>query len=268
MKPMLAHDYNKRGKSITYPAFVQPKLDGIRVIAHTERLGVKYYSRLGNEFNTLGHLSQRINDMFPQGTYLDGEIYVHGMGFEDICSAVKRDVPNLDSKRMEFWVFDFPSEKQFEMRNELLKTYSSQSMTGPLVFLPAMLVKNEDEMKKAHKIIVQRGYEGTMIRNADAPYVEKRSIHLQKYKNFMDEEFEIIGTKECTGKDAGLIKFICVTKAGVEFDVEPSGSDVSRREMWKNRESYHGKWITVKFQNYTNGGAPRFPSGISIRDYE
>jgi hypothetical protein len=29
-----------------------------------------------------------------------------------------------------------------------------------------------------------------------------------------------------------------------------------------------GKQLTVRYQGLTNGGVPRFPIGVSVRDYE
>lgn len=268
MKPMLAHDYNKRGKDIVYPAYVQPKLDGIRVIAHRTANGVRYYSRNEKEFHTLGHLSAQIMAISPPDSYLDGEVYVHGMPFENICSAVKRDKPNIDSKKMQYWVFDIVTNDDFMFRADLIMAYAKQNNSESLRFLPCAIVDNEDEMKIAHARFMKAGFEGTMIRNGRSKYEQKRSVNLQKYKDFQDEEFEIIGSKQATGKDAEMVIFVCKTNKGIEFDVEPMGDDDSRREMWSNRNNYVGQWLTVKFQNYTNSGAPRFPVGMAIRNYE
>ena len=44
-----------------------------------------------------------------------------------------------------------------------------------------------------HDEFASEGYEGIMLRNPDSKYEFKRSKHLQKYKKFIDEEFEVIG---------------------------------------------------------------------------
>ncbi len=274
---MLAHDYSKRGKDIIYPAYVQPKLDGIRVIAHRTANGVRFFSRNEKEFHTLGHLCAQIMAISPPGAWLDGEIYVHGGSFESICSAVKRDKPNIDSKKMQYWCFDIAQldvshSWAFQHRNKMLKEFAENNKGKELIFLPAVLVENELQMMKVHKIFIANGFEGTIIRNAHANYVNKRSINLQKYKDFDNEEFEIIGMKQATGKDVGMIIFICITKKGVEFDVEPAGSDDLRREMWNraygNEGLFEGKKLSVKFQGYLQSGAPRFPTAGVVRDYE
>ena len=41
--PMLAHDYFKRGKDIKFPAYIQPKLNGVRMVAHKDSTGILLY---------------------------------------------------------------------------------------------------------------------------------------------------------------------------------------------------------------------------------
>ena len=55
---------------------------------------------------------------------------------------------------------------------------------------------------------------------------------------------------------------------GNEFTVRPEGSYEHRKKLNRNATKYIGKKLTMKFQAYTKGGVPRFPVGISIRDYE
>ena len=52
------------------------------------------------------------------------------------------------------------------------------------------------------------------------------------------------------------------------FDVRPKGTLEERKEMLLNGESYLNKNLTVKFFELTDRGVPRFPVGISLRDYE
>ena len=89
-----------------------------------------------------------------------------------------------------------------------------------------------------------------------------------KYKEFVDDEFDIIDVVEATGRDAGTAVFVCVTKDGKKFNVKPKGDKKLRSEYFSNREKYINKKLTVKYQGLSDDGIPRFPSGITIRDYE
>jgi ATP-dependent DNA ligase len=59
---------------------------------------------------------------------------------------------------------------------------------------------------------------------ADEPYQEgKRSAHLAKLKEFLEEDFEIIGVTEGVGKMAGLAIFDCRAANGNPFAVKLEG---------------------------------------------
>jgi DNA ligase-1 len=50
--------------------------------------------------------------------------------------------------------------------------------------------------------------------------------------------------------------------------VKPEGTIKERERYYREREEYMGKQLTVRFQNLTALGVPRFPVGVTIRDYE
>jgi DNA ligase-1 len=121
-----------------------------------------------------------------------------------------------------------------------------------------------------HKQFTNNGFEGTIIRNKKGVYkVGHRSADLQKYKDFFDDEYKIVGAHEGVGKAKGAVTWICVTEAGEEFDVVPKGSMEKRQEWWRDREKYFGEMLTVKYQNLTaDRKVPYLPSGLAIRNYE
>ena len=97
-------------------------------------------------------------------------------------------------------------------------------------------------------------------------YKEGRSKDLLKYKKFMDAEFEVVGHHEAK---FGLPVPIFDCKVGDKtFGVMMKGDFESRADRMKNVTDYYGKLLTVKFQELSSDGIPRFPVGISFRDYE
>jgi hypothetical protein len=60
----------------------------------------------------------------------------------------------------------------------------------------------------------------------------------------------------------------CITPKGVEFGCRPEGTREDRQELFRKGAEYVGKMLTVKYQNLTPDGVPRFPVGKTIRDYE
>jgi hypothetical protein len=95
-----------------------------------------------------------------------------------------------------------------------------------------------------------------------------RSHDLQKYKEFFEDEFQIIGFKEGDGRDKGTVIWVCKTegKDGKEFSVRPRGSVALRTELYKNAHEWVGKQLTVIYQERMESGIPRFPVGKSVRD--
>ena len=85
-KAMLAHKYNP--DKADYPAFIQPKLDGVRCLFTAEGA----FSRTHNQFMNVDHIEKALKPFFAKNptTVLDGELYNHGLkdNFEKTCQSV------------------------------------------------------------------------------------------------------------------------------------------------------------------------------------
>lgn len=126
---------------------------------------------------------------------------------------------------------------------------------------------NEDEMMLAFEKFLEQGYEGLMVRNMKARYVNKRSYDLQKVKEFQDSEFTVTGVEEGRGKLAGHAIFVCKTSSGVEFRAKMKGETSALKKYFEHPELALGKQLTVKYQGVTNkSGVPRFPVGIRFKE--
>lgn len=267
--PMLAHSFQKRGHNIKYPAYVQPKLDGVRCLAKkVDSNTIKYYSRMGKEFTTLEHLTPSLLKIMQVDQVLDGEIYSHDMTFQELIRLIKRLRPN--SNKLGYHVYDLvDTTKSFEDRYTILKDSFSKFASDHITLLLANTVEDKEEISEKHAEYVAAGYEGVIIRNKAGKYkLKSRSADLQKYKEFKDKEFVITGGKESTGSEVGCIIFDVKNDKGQEFAVRPRGSFSQRRKWMRDINSLIGKKLTVRYQELTDDGIPRFPVGIGIRDYE
>lgn len=244
--PMLAHAWLEKEKYISEPFYVQPKLDGVRLIV--SRSGC--FSRTGKPVSGVEHLARGLDD----GEYLDGECYAPNKTFEEITSIFK-----MNPHQLEFHVFDY-----FDLKRPYLTFDERKSR----ITVDTFLVKNKSEVKGYHDLFVNQGYEGIMIRDPASVYeIGKRSNYLLKYKSFQTEEYPIVDVKEGTGREKGAAIWVC--KVGDHtFSVRPEGTVESRKRMFNEKDAYVGKELTVKFQNLTALGIPRFPVGLAIRDYE
>lgn len=244
--PMLANKWEDREKYITEPFYVQPKLDGVRLIVSNSGC----FSRTGKPVLGVEHLARGLAD----GEYFDGECYAPNKTFEEITSIFKTNPKNL-----EFHIFDY-----FNIHAPYL-TFEERKNR---ITVDTFLVKNKSDIKGYHELFVNQGYEGIIIRDPMSVYeIGKRSNYLLKHKYFQTEEYRIVDVNEGTGREKGAAIWVC--KVGEHtFSVRPVGTLESRKDLFINKHKYIGKDLTVKFQNLTALGIPRFPTGLVIRDYE
>ena len=254
--PMLANKWEDRQKYISEPFYVQPKLDGVRLLVSKDG-GISRTGKIIPGTEILG-------EGLEEGQYVDGEAFDPNLNFEELTSTFK-----TDPLKLKFYVFDFFDLKKcpmtFEERWDVVKSLSNPHYE----YVETFSVKKHTDMNGFHKMFMQQGYEGTMIRDKDSMYeVGQRSNYLLKHKDFQTEEYEITGAKTGHGRDADAVVWVCKTQDGREFNVRPEGTIVQREEDYKNHKKYIGKMLTVRFQNLTAIGVPRFPVGVVIRDYE
>lgn len=264
MLPMLAKAPGK-GK-ITFPAWIQPKLNGVCNLAENNST-VIHHSRGGHNFETVSHLDKWIKQLNPPAP-LHGELYKHGWSLQKIGSYTK-DLKD-DCDVLEYWVYDIAwLNVPYDSRVIWIQQLRNLPEDCPIKYTPTYVVHSMDEAKKYHDEFVADGYEGAMLKNRDGLYMfQFNSKDIEKMKSFQDAEFKIIGGKEGQGLDSGCIIYRCMTEKGREFDVRPRGSVYDRQQMFNNLSNDIGKSLTVRFPEYTDSGIPSQPVGIAIRDYE
>jgi ATP-dependent DNA ligase len=269
--PMLAFDYEKKEKYIKYPCLVQPKLDGMRLIIIINNGKAKLFSRTRKEILTLPHLVEEAEKLFPnQSIILDGEAYTHELkhDFNRLMSLIKRDEVHKDSKLIQFHCYDVVGQEPWPDRNRE-KSIKINQEGFYFKNVDTSIANNFEMIKEYFSLYLDNNYEGLMIRDIKASYENKRSPYLLKYKEMMDEEFEIIGCEEGNGKLLGKLgAMVCKTKSGEIFKAKPNGSIEHLEELFKNKETLLGKLATIKFQGYTPKPreVPRFPVLKAIRE--
>jgi len=266
--PMLAHDYNKRGKDALFPCFVQRKYDGVRCIGMP---GKGIFSRLKKQFPHLEHIVEELS-MLPADMILDGELYTNELTFQEIVGMVKRETlkkgDEVKQVQIKFHIYDAVNEWTYEQRNLMLQRLFKKHPFKHLVLVQTDVCESEDQMKEMHANYVAEGYEGIMLRNKQGLYKNARSVDLLKYKEFFDAEYKITGFTEGQGVEEGCVIWQCVTEDGNEFNCRPRGTREDRQQLFLHGDKYVGKLLTVRYQEKTDTNMPRFPVGISIRDYE
>ena len=270
IEPMSAHEFKKRFKGDFTNLYSQPKLDGMRCIVSKDGM----FSKKGNPILSAPHIFDAIEPLFNENpaTIFDGELYADKLkdGFNEIMSIARKTKPTPKDiaesvKVLEYWVFDIITDDVFSVRfnnlSQILKNIPST------VIVPTKRVTNKTDLDKLYQGYIAKGEEGQMVRLGNSPYERKRSTNLLKRKEFQDTEFTIVSLNEGKGNSAGMIKSVSlVTDDGVNFDAGIKGNQEYLISLMVNPEQYVGSEATVRFQNLTPEGKPRFGVVYQIWD--
>lgn len=164
---------------------------------------------------------------------------------------------------LRYYIFDIIEFTiSFNQRNLILIRIPNSSS---LTLVPGLKIVDFDELNCFMDFALSENYEGSIIRNPNGLYEMKRSKNLIKYKNFIDAEYKVVGYTQGKGKDLNSVIWICEI-LGETFNVRPIGTKAKRVELFNNGKFYIGKMLTVRYQELTKRGIPRFTVGIGFRD--
>ena len=253
--------------------YMSEKYDGYRAIWN----GKDFVSRNNNIFN----VPIWFKAWMPPSISLDGELFLGRDKFQK-CGIFRKKVP-IDKEWIEadvkYQIFDCPSlDKPFEERYQFINDIVMErlkcntpefSITKcPLTITKQTKVISIKQLEKEFKEIIKKKGEGLMLRCPHSPYEGKRTAHLLKYKSEYDDECIIDGYKEGTGKYLGKLgAFHCKLKSNpiIKFDI--SGMDDKIRDNYLETHPI-GTIITFKYMGLTDGGVPRHPQYLRIRESE
>ena len=278
-KPMLAYPVSKKPIDYNKPVFIQPKLDGVRCLIQYDNSKVTAYSRTGKEWKNIDHILENLAPWFKNNstTVLDGELYNHDLkdDFEQIISLVRRQKPDdidmLESRDIvQFHCYDIihPDNNVFKDRNNFIKNCLPESYC--VKHVPTNLVDDETKAQAYHRINLENGYEGSIVRTNNV-YQNKRSHSLRKFKDFHDAEAQIIGYETGAGKREGTLgKFIMQDDNGIQFGCPPGKGFTYKdmADMLNNINDYIGETATFTYFERTKAGSYRHPLFKCIRNYE
>jgi len=287
-RPMLAFEFKKRPKkapSMGETVSVQHKFDGMRCMADPNTGTL--WSRTGRQIFGLAHIEAEVRGLRSacekHGVrYLDGEIYLHGLSFQKIVSRLRfrSKSSSLDAKaaaELQYHCFDCiatDTEAPFDWRQSSLADIVSPAARRSSIVLADTWDVDVTDLDECLASSVAEGYEGIIVRTnaSSAPYeVGKRSAFLLKLKQFMDEEFECCdfqaerGSVEAGAPTLGALVLRLGDGTKRTFQARPAMTRERRQEIWDARSSFVGRTVTVKFQEKTDEGVPRFPTAVGFR---
>lgn len=268
---MLCYPFEeKRLHKWGFPVLVQPKLDGVRCGLDFDDLGnIILRSSTQEVITSVPHINADIEELCDVASIpipkLDGELYVHGLSFEEIYSITSRTVNLHDQfERIQFHVFDLiePCYPQY-IRTDKLRDFSRAiSSYHSIKIVQTRVAFDFEQVWEHYNAYLSEGYEGIIVRDINAPYIKRRSTQIMKFKPKKDDYYTIIGMNEEIDKYGNpkgrLGSLICLGSTGDTFTVGSGLTDQVRNELWG--QDLTGWLVHVQYQSTFSGtGVPRFP---------
>jgi DNA ligase-1 len=220
------------------------------------------------------------------GFVLDGEIM--SSSFQALMTQARRqsgakaddtvfhvfDIIPLADFRNGYW--NTQQRKRLEILDKI--AYVIDKMAN-VVLVKGILVDldtaaGRDQMDRYFSNALALGLEGIMVKDMEAPYECKRSVHWMKIKPVADFDLKVIQVVEGEGKYVGMMgALLCEgTDDGklIRVSVGSGFSDEQRAEIWKNRRKALGQTAVVMCdavtQSNTGEYSLRFPRFKTFRD--
>ena len=290
---MLAHDSANHEKKMIGMKMLDYKLDGVRVLAiyNKDNNTVTMYSRNGKQFLNFGHVEKEIIEKlaskFTESMVLDGEMV--SSSFQALMKQVHRK-DNVEATDAKYALFDILTLDEFQKGKSILGCRDRHNALVELItdtdhmFVVDKVECNLDTQEGQkifsdyNKIAIEKGFEGIMIKDVDAPYECKRSHFMLKAKPFIEVSLEIKDTEEGTGRNAGKLgALICEGKDDDKFirvNVGSGLTDDNRDTFWADRERLVGQIVEIRAdaitqnQDTENEWSLRFPRFMRFRGFE
>lgn len=292
MRPMRAVDADL--DKLRYPLFLFPKIDGLRGIileqlyTRTMRSFSNIYTH--NKFNQAGY------PWFDSELTLGPDWTLPNLVTHTNSALMSHEgEPDIRVNVFDYLVkLDQPYHKRYDAAIPLVEQYLRDGVEL-FKMIPYVECQNKDDVQTHHKQNVEKGYEGSVLRDPLAAYKEGTSTVNEggylRLKDFTDTEGVVIGviegkinnnpktlnklglTERSTHKanmiPSGMIGTLIVKNlyTGQIQDVSPGTMTHAERVFFfLNQEYILGKIIKYQFFNYAIKDKPRFPTFQSFRD--
>jgi DNA ligase-1 len=288
---MLADDSKKHEKKMTGEVYVEPKLDGVRVITicDVEKDEVKMFSRNGKELLNFPRILEQFDSMLDQmseSMVFDGEV------MSDDFQTLMREIHRKGGAKTDDAVlnlFDCMPLEYFKegsypyalnTRKELLQSFTYGPNISIVEFV-AMNLDDDDGQKQFadyNKLCIDKGFEGIMVKPITGIYECKRSSLWLKVKPFIEVSLKVVDTEEGTGRNVGKLGALIVEGKDmdkfIKTNVGSGLTDTDRETFWKAKDKLIGQIVEVRADAITQNQdtkdewSLRFPRFLRFRGFE
>ena len=260
---MLASGYDEKlVNKIQWPAGVQLKLDGMRFNAIVRDNKCEFRSRNGKEIHLLGNLEQEfINYANGMDCVFDGELLVvdndkilnRQTGNGILNKAVKGTISEAEAAMVRAQIWDFIPYIYFTdgydptPYNDRYLRLTNMKLSGKVSLVPTYVASDINVARERFEHFFSQGEEGTILKDLNAPWEDKRSKHQIKFKGELECDLKVVGVEEGTGKYVGKLgALICESEDGVIKVNVGSGFSDEDRETIKEQDVI-GKVVAIKY---------------------
>ena len=288
---MLADDSKKHEKKMTGDVYVEPKLDGVRVITicDVDKDEVRMYSRNGKELNNFPKILEQFDSMLDQmaeSMVFDGEV------MSDDFQTLMREIHRKGGAKTDdavLNVFDCLPLEAFKeggyagsltVRKGMLNEYEFGPNISKVEYVRMNLSEDDGQKMFAdyNKLCIDKGFEGIMVKPMGGVYECKRSSLWLKVKPFIEVSLKVIDTEEGTGRNAGKLGALIVEGTDmdkfIKTNVGSGLTDNDREEFWKAKDKLIGQIVEIRADAITQNQdtkdewSLRFPRFLRFRGFE
>jgi len=286
---MLADDSKKHESKIKGQVYVEPKLDGVRVIAICDKAKseVVLMSRNGKELVNFPHINTQFEHMLAeldQSWIFDGEVM--SADFQSLMRQIHRkgDAKTEDAVLNLFDCMplkDFAQggcDKPLTERKKWLESFVFGDNISMVESVKFDLDREHDRFMAYNRQCIDQGYEGIMIKPQHGVYECRRSALWLKVKPFIEVSLKITAVEEGTGRNKGKLGALIVegTDDGkfIKTNVGSGLTDEDREAFWKDTAKLIGKIVEVRAdaitqnQDAVNEYSLRFPRFMRFRGFD
>lgn len=281
---------------VVYPALASGKLDGSKMYSTWREDRVFLNTRSAKEHKNFRHIEEALAKFYEENPriVLDGEAYNHEYRerFEELQSIFRKQSPTdkqraLSKEVAKFYIYDVINldkpnmfaEERIELLVNIWNKYFSD--TDCIVLWKSYKILNEEEYDVFHEDYMDAGFEGSVLKISDAPYVQRKSKMVMKRKPKFDCEFKILDIIEGTGthKDIAAGVMIDLTTVNGMNSTHEEALKATHQlagiakgwnhkmleDMLKYKFRYIDQMGTIEYGGLTAYGKLRFPKFKALR---
>jgi DNA ligase-1 len=288
---MLATDSAKHEKKMVGEMLVEPKLDGVRVIAicDVDKDEVKLFSRNGKELMNFPEINKQFDDALDQmseSMVFDGEVMSDD--FQTLMREIHRKggAKTKDAKLNLFDcmpLYNFMDGSCVDPITERKKWLEGYNFGPNINVVESVKINLSDpdgqkQFADYNKMCIDRGFEGIMVKPIAGVYECKRSSLWLKVKPFIEVSLTVVDTEEGTGRNAGKLGALIVEGQDmdkfIKTNVGSGLSDTDRETFWKSKDKLIGQIVEVRAdaitqnQDTKDSWSLRFPRFLKFRGFK